>query len=145
MEEEIKALLDKYYEGETSLKEESRLKQLLGQCPGFEEERMFLQGLQEMTQNEPSAKAAPKSENGLGAWQKAAAIAVVFLALGWLFIEQQKRMQEEEAYNQVVDALALIQKNMEKGASSMKPLADIKYLGATNQLFNIKEIKEEKK
>ncbi|QDH78106.1 hypothetical protein FKX85_03255 [Echinicola soli] len=145
MEEEIKALLARYYDGETSLEEEGRLKELLRQSTAFEDERMFVLGLEEMVLNAPSHKAVPRAGKGLGAWQKVAAIAVVFLALGWLFFEQQKRMQEEEAYRQVVEALALIQKNMEKGRASMKPLEDIRYLGATNELFNIKEIKEEEK
>lgn len=145
MEEQIKALLDRYYEGNTSLEEERRLKELLKQSSGFEEERMMILGLEEMAQNEPSPKAAPRMTSGLGAWQKVAAIVVVFLALGWLFFEQQKRVQEEEAYHQVVEVLALIQQNMEKGTSSMKPLEDIKHLGTTNELFNIKEIKEEEK
>ncbi|AWW30421.1 hypothetical protein DN752_09965 [Echinicola strongylocentroti] len=144
MEEEIRALLAKYYEGETSLEEEGRLKELLKQSTAFEEERMFVLGLEEMAQNEPSHKASPGAGKGMWAWQKMAAIVAVFLALGWLFFEQQKRMQEEEAYRQVVEALSLIQQNMEKGTSSMKPLEDIRYLGATDELFNIKEIKEEK-
>lgn len=145
MEKQIKRLLSKYYLGETTLEEERRIKRLLKEVDGFEEEKMFFLGLEEWGRDEPRKKPVPGFARDLVVWQKAAAIAVVFLALGWLALEQQKRVQEEEAYDKVVEALALIQKNMKKGTSSLKVMQEIKYLSTTNELFNIKEIKEEEK
>ena len=145
MEEQIKRLLSKYYEGETSLKEERLIRELLRKVEGYEEEKAFFLGLEKLGMEEPGKKPLPREDGYLSLWQKVAAITVVFLALGWLFMEQQKRVQEEEAYDKVVEALALIQKNMQKGTSSLKAMEDLKYLNTTNELFNIKEIKGEEK
>ncbi|WP_200974704.1 hypothetical protein [Echinicola sp. 20G] len=145
MEEQVKALLEKYYEGETSLEEEKLIKELLREVEGFEDEKMFFLGLSAFRREEPTKKPAPKAERSLGVWQRVAAVVLVFLVFGWLFIEQQRRMEEEEAYEKVVEALAMIQKNMKKGTSSLQVMDDMKYLNTTNDLFNIKEIKEEEK
>lgn len=143
MEEKIRALLTRYYSGETTLKEEQRLRQLLKEVDGFEEERLFFLGLEELGGNKPERRTAPGAEGRLVLWQKVAAIILVFLILGWLAVEQQKRVQQEEAYGQVVEALALIQKNMKKGTSSLEAMEDMRYLNTPNELFNIKKIKEE--
>lgn len=137
MENQIRKLLDRYYACETSIDEENELKRLLAHADGFEEEKLFFLGIGELSAEEPIKKPSPRAVKGLAVWQKVAAIAIVFVALGWLFMEQQRRMQEEEAYDKVIEAMALIQKNMQKGTSSLHTMENIKYLNTTNELFNI--------
>ncbi|GGZ22492.1 hypothetical protein GCM10007049_14150 [Echinicola pacifica] len=137
MKDRVEKLLYRYYEGETTLEEEKELRRLLAQQEGYEEEKMFFLGLETIGSVEPVRDEKPffKSKNIW--WFRVAAVATVFLTFGWLIFEQQKRMAEEEAYANVMEAFALIHRNMNKGTSSLRSMEDIKYLNTTHEWFNM--------
>ncbi|WP_186753711.1 hypothetical protein [Echinicola salinicaeni] len=143
MKEQIESLLDKYYEGETSLEEEDQLKDLLKCSAGFEEEKMFFFGLEELRSEAPSKRPAPKEGRNLVNWQRSAAVLLAILSISWLFYREYQEQKEEQAYLQVVEALSIIQDNMKKGTSSLRVMDDMKHLNRTNELFRIEKIKEE--
>ncbi|WP_215224229.1 hypothetical protein [Echinicola shivajiensis] len=144
MKKQLERLLDKYYQGETSLEEEVQLKDLLKSSEGFEEEKMFFFGLKELRSEEPSKRPTPKEGRNLVNWQRYAAVMVAILSISWLFYKEYQEQKEERAYLQVVEALSMIQDNMQKGTSSLKVMDDMKHLNKTNELFRIEKIEEEK-
>ncbi|UCS95696.1 hypothetical protein KZP23_03870 [Echinicola marina] len=143
MKEQLESLLDKYYEGETSLEEEVQLKDLLKSSEGFEEEKMFFFGLKELRSEAPSKRPVPNEGRNLANWQRYAAVFVAVLSISWLFYREYEEQKEERAYQQVLHALSMIQDNMQKGTSSLKIMDDMKHLNKTNEIFKIEEIKEE--
>lgn len=142
-EAQINELLSKYYKRRTSLEEEKRLRRLLKKADGFEMEKLFFLGVDELGHMEPVKKAPPKPSYRLANWQKVAAVVLVFVTLGWLFVQEQRSKQEEEAYAKVMEAMALIQENLHRGATSLQVMEEMKHLSTPHELFNIKELKEE--
>lgn len=142
MKEKIKALLAKYYEGDTTLAEEKELRTLLLRSEGFEEERRFFLGLDALSVIEPSAKPQPRSGTPFRLWQKVAAVLVLCGGLSWWFIDQQIK-KEEEAYAQVMEAFNMIQENMSKGTTSLDALQEMRHLNKPGELFNINNQEEQ--
>lgn len=142
MREKIESLVQKYYEGHTSLEEERELRELLKKVEGFEEERLFFLGLEELKVLEPKSKPSPEPYRWMDHWVKVAALLLFFLGLSWMLVEQKNKNEEALAYAQVMDAFTLIQENMEKGTSSMGIIQEMKHLGKTNEIFNINEKEE---
>ncbi|MDN3668734.1 hypothetical protein QWY93_05265 [Echinicola jeungdonensis] len=143
MEEQLNKLLEKYYEGQSSLQEEKLIRQLLKDTEGFKEEKQFFLGLEALGMKEPVPQIPPKTGFQWRNWQKVAAIALVCLGVGWL-LEEQQQEKEELAYHQVMDALSLIRQNMQKGTGHLNAMDNIKHLDKANEWLNIDEIKEEK-
>ena len=143
MKEKVEALLEKYYEGKTSLEEEKELKKLLLMIPGYEVEKQFFLGVEVIKSMEPAPKIAPKAKGEISLWQKVAAVMVVFIGLTWLFVDHQSKKEEAIAYAQVMEAFSLIRENMKKGTTSLSAMKEMKHLNKTNELFNIKEKEEQ--
>ncbi len=141
----MERLLAKYYAGETSLEEEKLVRKLLTEVQGYGEEKMFFHGLEAFKNEEPEERPAPRAGKEMGLWRKVAAVAAVFIAVTWLFIDHQKQKEEALAYEKVMDALSMIQENMQKGTIALQAMEDMRHLDKTNELFNIKSIKEEEK
>lgn len=140
MEKRIKELLEKYWEAETSLAEEKELKELLGKTAGFTEEKALFQGLVQLQAMEPSLELPKKSKvrKLTLAWLNWAASILVVLSSVWVWQRTEQHKAQEEAYQEVMMAFALIQKNLKKGQSQMQPMNDLKYLNTTKQLFEEK-------
>ncbi|HLT07799.1 MAG TPA: hypothetical protein VK014_09750 [Cyclobacteriaceae bacterium] len=143
MKERLELLLEKYYNADTTLAEERELRQLLQKVNGFELEKEFVLGLQIIKAKEPINRPRPKENDYMPLWQKVAAVLLVSAGLTWWFVDRQIDRQQERAYAQVMEAFDLIQKNMEKGAVSLKPIQDMKYLNVTNEIFNINTEEEQ--
>lgn len=135
MSERIRALLEKYWEAESSLAEEKELKDLLQNADGFEPEKKFF-GILASYRDEESTLKFPKKEGKVRkiywlGW--AASIAILVSSfVGWRAYEKH---QQEQAYQEVVAALNLIQVNLSKGQEQMQVMNDIKYLSTPSQLF----------
>ena len=142
MREKVEVLLQKYYEGNTSLEEEEELRKLLKIVEGLEEEKQFFLGLEEIKGLEPLTKPSPKPLRWMDHWVKVAAVLLFFLGLSWMLVEQKQKSEEALAYAQVMDAFTLIQENMEKGTSSLGVIQEMRHLGKTNEIFNIDEKEE---
>jgi len=143
MKNRIEELLDKYWEGESSLPEEKELRELLHSSGGYEAEKSFFLGVSKLKLGESKRIQMPVNKGReLADWMKIAAAFMVLLVSGWAVFDYQKKQQEKEAFEQVMQAFSLIQVNMEKGTSSLQVMEEFRHLGVTEELFNIQENKE---
>lgn len=138
MSDRLEKLLEKYWEAETDLAEEAELKTLLRKAEGYAEEKKFFLGLESIAAMKPSEMTMPKQEVWLWAnWKKIAASLLVMLVAGVAYQRYETKKAEREAYEQVMQALALIQENMQKGTSSMHIMQEMKHLNTTQEIFQI--------
>lgn len=137
MNKRIGSLLEKYWEGETSLAEEQELKSLLKSQSDFEEEKKLFGLMESYSLEEPQNLYMPKTKVRKinSTWWSWAASVAIFTAsfVGWRAYEQKQ--QEREAYEEVMQAFVLIQTNFAKGQEQMQVMNEMKYLNTTNQLF----------
>lgn len=138
MKTRIEELVQKYWEAETTLEEEKELKALLTESKGYEEEKSWFGILNEYQRLKPKSVKIPdqRSTRRIQLQWLGWAASVAILASTWgLWERYQTQKQEELAYQEVMEALALIQNNLSKGQQHMEPLQDLKYLNTTDQLF----------
>ncbi|MCU0399967.1 MAG: hypothetical protein MUE75_02995 [Algoriphagus sp.] len=138
MKSRLEFLLEKYWEAETNLDEEKELKSLLKSADGFKEEKALFGILDDFKNEVPKRVQFPGQKRNRAIqfhWLGWAASIVLLASAVWVWQDYQQKKQEELAYQQVMEALALIQNNLSKGQEQMQPLNDLKYLNTTNQLF----------
>lgn len=137
MKQRIEELLTKYWDGQTSIAEEKELKSLLAGQSEFEEEKEYFGLFDSFQEEEPSSLNIPKAKTRKlnTQWLSWAASVAIFTAsfVGWRAYEQNQL--EKQAYEDVMQAFALIKTNMAKGQNQLQVMNDIKYLNTTNQLF----------
>ena len=140
MNTKIDELLSKYWDGETSLEEEKELKTLLLDADGFEQEKTYFGILQEYKRVNPEKLPFPLSGKSIRSfqirWIGWAASLILLISSVWIWRDYEQKKEQELAYQEVMEALALIQTNLAKGQSQMQPLNDLKYLNTTQQLFS---------
>ncbi len=138
MKKRVEELLEKYWEGETSLAEEKELRKLVADADGYEKEKELFQALGQFKALEPTVLSIPRPSKRLlpRALPWAASIALL-LGTYWGWTAYEQKQAEKEAYAEVMEALALIQTNLSKGQEQMSPINDLKYLNTTNQLFQL--------
>ena len=138
MKTRLEILLEKYWEAETSLDEERELKSLLKAADGYPKEKALF-GILEDFKNEVPQKVKLPEQKRIRTiriqWLGWAASIALLASAAWVWQDHEQKKQEELAYQQVMEALALIQTNLSKGQEQMQPLNDLKYLNTTNQLF----------
>ena len=138
MKTRLEILLEKYWEAETSLDEERELKSLLKAADGYPKEKALF-GILEDFKNEVPQKVILPEQKRIRTiriqWLGWAASIALLASAAWVWQDHEQKKQEELAYQQVMEALALIQTNLSKGQEQMQPLNDLKYLNTTNQLF----------
>jgi hypothetical protein len=138
MKDRLNILLEKYFEGESSLDEEKEIRELLHNAEGYEIEKQFFLELEKYSALESNVEFQLKPTRNLYSfWSKIAAGFMLFLMAGIALFQYQEKQREEEAYGQVMQAFALIQTNMQKGLNSMDALEDFKHLSTTEQLFEL--------
>lgn len=139
MKARIKELLEKYWDTETSLEEEKELRDLLRNAEGFEQEKSLFKALKNFQAEEPQHLTLPESKlRKLNPrWISWAASVAILVGSFWSWRVYEQKQAEKEAYEEVMEALALIQSNLSKGQEQMGPLKDLKYLNTTNQLFQL--------
>ncbi len=148
METRVHELLAKYWEAETSLEEEKELRDLLQTVEGFEEEKILFGGLGELSEMEPQLEIPEekpketKVRRITPVWLNWAASVLILVSSVWIWQYTEQRKAEEEAYEEVMMALAMIQSNLAKGKENMKEIEDLKYLNTTNQIFGLKPQKK---
>ena len=124
----IEKLLEKYDNGETTLKEEKQLKAYFAQdkvAPHLESYRMMFQYFKE-TKQEHYAKDVPLKTKTytLYKWISVAA-AIVLMFTVYTQIKGPSESERQEAllaYNQTMEALNLVSSKFNQGASSMNAL-----------------------
>lgn len=142
MKSRIEELIEKYWEAETSLEEERELKALLRTTAGFEEEKALFGIVDDFKTEMPQRLQFPTEKTARTIrmqWLGWAASVALLAGSIWIWQDYEQKKQEELAYQQVMEALALIQNNLSKGQEQMQPLNDLKYLNTTNQLFQTTE------
>ncbi|GAB2476601.1 hypothetical protein [Algoriphagus taiwanensis] len=139
MKERIEILVQKYWEAESTLEEERELRELLRATDGFDQEKRLFGILEEYRSTEPTQIRMPKITQARMArlqWLGWAASLILLISSVWIWRDYEQKQEQREAFEQVTEALALIQNNLSKGKEQMEPLQDLKYLNTTNQLFN---------
>ena len=138
MKSRIEELLEKYWEGETTLLEEKELKEAINNVEGFEKEKAMFAALADFKTEEPQKLVPPQMKSGkqrilqrLG-W---AASLILLISSVWIWQDYRQKEEERLAYEEVMNALVLIQTNLAKGQAQLEPLNDFKYLNTTHQLF----------
>ncbi len=140
MKNSIDKLLEKYWEGETSLVEEAELKSLLAKVEGYEEEKFFFGDLKLVSEIETKKVALPGQKYfSLQQWMKVAATLLIFLIATTAIYRYQENLAEKEAYMAVMQAFELINENMQKGTTQMGAMDDFRHLNKSHELFNLKE------
>ena len=156
----IEKLIEKYDNGETSLKEEQRLKEYFAQdnvAPHLESYRVMFQYFK-TTKQELYTKDVPLKprKNSVYQWISVAAVAVLMLGI---FIPKMDggnevvtlaslTAEEREVYFQTKEALAMLSSNFDKGTSSLSALGTVSEnfnqgassfnaLGMASQSFNV--------
>lgn len=139
MKNRIEELLERYWEGETSLGEERELRDLLAEAEGYDAEKSFFLGLSEISDIKEIALENPakRSGNFVAFWWRIAAGLLVLLVAGISIYTQHRNQAEREAYEQVMQAFSLIQENMQKGTDNLEVLQDLYYLNTPNEIFDI--------
>lgn len=138
MKNRLDILLQRYWDGETSLEEEKELRSLLFESEGYEAEKSFFLGIEEYAELKESIKHPQgriKIWNPM--WFQIAAGLLVLLVSGISIYSYQQKQAEKEAYQQVMDALTLLQTNMQKGTENLQLLEEFRHLNTTNELFDI--------
>jgi hypothetical protein len=143
MKDRISEILDRYWKGETTLKEEKELKYLLRKTGKYPELKEFFLGIETLGQVEMGATITGKSRRiQKGFILKIAAVFVGLLIAGGLFYIDYYQREQEKAYLQVMEAFALIQSNMERGTSELQIMSEFHHLNKTHELFNINQLNE---
>ncbi|WP_323787934.1 hypothetical protein [Psychroserpens sp.] len=140
----IEKLLEKYDNGETSLKEEQKLRDYFAQenvAPHLESYRMMFQYFN-TTKQELYTKDVPlkPKKNFVYQWISVAAVAVLMLGI---FIPNvlggsetltlaDLSAEERKVYFQTKEALAMLSSNFDKGTSSLSTLSENFNQGATS-------------
>ncbi|MCH7410727.1 hypothetical protein MM239_15070 [Belliella sp. DSM 111904] len=135
----ITYLIEKYWEGNTSLKEEKELKVLLKDSKKHETEKAFFLGIDQIKSFSPEKIQNPSIKKFYlnTYWTQIAAGLIILLVAGVSFFSYKQREAERLAYLQVMEAFSLIQHNMHKGTDNLQTLQELRYLNTTNQIFEI--------
>lgn len=130
---EIESLLDKYYEGETSLQEENILREFFttqdvpehllfekSQFVFYKEEKQKTKDIELKVENE--SRAVRKLN-----WMNYAAAAVLLISVGWFsnvqYEKYQKQQEVKYAYEQTQKAMKMLASNFNKGVQGAETLA----------------------
>ncbi|MDN3687904.1 hypothetical protein [Cyclobacterium jeungdonense] len=154
MKDRLDQLLEKYWEGASSLSEEEEMKALLEQVPGYEQEKSFFLGVAEIKKIKSTLSStpdfreipAPGKRGFIKGWMKIAATVILLAGFGFLIRQYQVQQEKEaqaQAYFEVMEAFSLIQQNLQKGEKEMEVMDDLKYLNAPHQMFNFNDLKYE--
>lgn len=139
----IEKLLEKYDNGETSLKEEQQLKEYFAQdhvAPHLESYRVMFQYFN-TTKQELYTKDVPlkPKKNFKYQWISVAAVAVLMLGIiipnmfgNNILTLEDLTPEERKVYYQTQEALAMLSSNFDKGTSSLGVLSDNFNQGASS-------------
>jgi hypothetical protein len=136
MDNRLQTLLDKYWEGSTTILEEDELKALLKNSEEYPEEKAFFNDLGQMkTLLQPPKKAVKQIYH----WQLFSKIAAgISLVLGGMFLfHYQKKQAEKEAYYELIHALEMVNENMRKGKNSMQSMEEFRHLKITKEILDL--------
>jgi hypothetical protein len=134
MDTRLQSLMDKYWEGNTTLAEEQELKLLLEKSDAPSEEKAFFRDLNLM---KTIVQPREKRSSQIYDWRLFSRIAAgICLLLGAVFLfHYQKKQAEKEAFLEVMQALELVNEQMKKGTDSMKSMEEFRHLKLTREIL----------
>lgn len=136
MESRVAELIEKYWNGETTLEEEKELKQILPTVRGYEAEKAFFLGISQVAGMEAERVQVPEPKKfWFQSWDKIAAMLLLFLIAGSVWYSYWQKLEERKAYEQVMQAFVLIQSNMQKGNTQLQAIEDFRHLNTPMQIF----------
>jgi len=140
----IEELLEKYWGAETSQSEEKELRDLIHEAEGYEQEKALFGAINQFKTEEPKKLSIPKTKvRKLNTtWISWAASVTILMGSFWGWRVYERNQAEQKAYEEVMQAFAMIQNNLSKGQDQLRPLNDLKYLNTTNQLFELNQSTE---
>lgn len=146
MIEQIKTLLNKYFEGETSLQEEKQLHAYFNSenvdASLREYVPLFVYFKQTSDEKYPNKTFHTPFAKKRSLFQKIAIVAT-FLSVTFgvsYYLNQQKQQKEAQiVFNQVKEALQMISMNYNKGAEKVKYLKEFDQ--TTSKIVNLEELK----
>ena len=144
MNNELAELLEKYWNGETSLEEEAKMRALIKKYSPNSTLADFFSGIEQLGKLEPTRVAKPKTKSvrAVSLW-KVAAVFIGLAAFGGIMNAKYQKKAQEDAYHKVMEAFALIQTYMEKGTSELEVMGELRHLNKAHELFNINELQEQ--
>jgi hypothetical protein len=133
MDKRLQSLMDKYWEGNTTLSEEKELRDFFESAEGYAEEKAFFKSLNHLKTNILPTK---KKSYTILNWRLYPRIAAgIILFVGALFLFQnQKRQAEKEAFMEVMQAFEMVNEQMRKGTDSMKSMEEFRHLKITKEI-----------
>lgn len=143
MKDRLRELLDKYWQGESSLPEENELRILLKETDSYPELKEFFSGIDQLAQMDMGTIQPEISRRSVfGFFLKIAAVFIGLVIIGGLIYSDYHHRQQEKAFLQVMEAFALIQTNMEKGTTELHIMSEMHHLNKAHELFITDELKE---
>jgi len=144
MNNELAELLEKYWNNETSLEEEAKMRTLIKKYSPNSTLADFFSGIEQLANLEPTDVANPKFKPArvVSLW-KVAAVFIGLAVFGGVINAKYQKKAQEDAYHQVMEAFALIQTYMEKGTSELEVMGELRHLNKAHELFNINELQEQ--
>ena len=140
----IKNLLEKYFEGQTSLQEEKELKNYFSSediAPELMQYRSLFGYFSKEKTTESKTKIVLEKKSKNIRWLGMAASIVILLGIGYTFLNQPKQSDDlgtfdnpEIALIETQKALNLIAENLKKGKESMNYLQEFE--NTKNRIFN---------
>jgi hypothetical protein len=127
----IENLLDKYFEGETSLQEENTLKEYFAKTNVPEHlqqyQTMFAYFAKNKKETAPdNLQVKPVNKTWLGSWIVKVAVVLLLLAIGYSLypkgISDTEKKEAQIAFLETQKALQLISKNLNKGNNAVNYL-----------------------
>ncbi len=131
MELRIKELLERYWTGETSLSEESELKEFFKENPSLAGEGQYFRSLAQFKNNKNPRFQHPGKSQSKAKWSVAAVVTIGLLAAVMVF-QDAKQQQEQfmvedpkEAYEITRRALLMVSSGLQEGKNYSKEISKI--------------------
>ena len=141
MELPIKKLLEKYWNGETSVLEEQEIKDFFKKNPSLADEGLYFRGLSKQKEvHTGSSFQHPGKSVGKSNWYSATAAAVMLgIVVSSFFITQQQKPKQfviddpKEAYEITKKALSMVSEGLNQGKTYT---SEIEKFNKTQQILN---------
>lgn len=131
MESQIEALLEKYWEGKTSLAEEQEIREYFAKNPSLEPEGLWFRNLQRVSESKSPKTFANPARKQFRSWFGAAASIVVGIIIGLVVLIDARNYEKyhvedpEKAMEITKKALMMVSSGLNEGAKHSTELKKI--------------------
>lgn len=131
MESRISGLLEKYWEGKTSLTEEEEIHRYFKENPHLTAEGMYFQNLQKMKSVKSTKNFSHPEKKIQRRWMSVAATIILGITVAFFVIQDARKQREyviedpQEAYEMTRKALMMVSSGLNEGAEYSTELKKI--------------------